>query len=525
MTARPLAAALCAAAALGVAACGDAEPAAPEGLAVGPPGPGEVRRVHARARHRLPRPGDRAGPVKIDGDGAPEKLRAAEQGMRGVPRGHQAAGALRRAAGRSSRRRRWPMRAACASTASDVPDPTFSGRRRGEDPARQGRPGPGRPTSRRPRRPARGKLPGRRARGRRHEVAARRRRGRARPPQRSPPGVATLAGDGDGGAGGRRAAAGAPPPRSSGATSSTARSSTARSATPTPAALAAGASGTITWLRAPGAVVHARARRSTASTARRPRSCSTAGCRPGATSRRAWPTARTCASSSATCARSATTRTTRSTSTTSGTGRRPRPCERFQEDRGLTEDGTLSRGEVVFRPGATRIGEAKAAVGRPGGAGACAGRGLLDGAPRDRRPRRHPPAARAHGRRGDRRASHGARRARPDHRASARWPSSRRRGGRRRRRSRSRSSCAARPRGAAASTRRRSTSASRSSGAAARSPCRSRRCSRARAAATRSSWSRAAGTGWSTSSRACTPTTSSRSTASCARARRVVTAQ
>jgi peptidoglycan hydrolase-like protein with peptidoglycan-binding domain len=35
----------------------------------------------------------------------------------------------------------------------------------------------------------------------------------------------------------------------------------------------------------------------------------------------------------------------------------------FQDDRGLTEDGTLSRGEIVFRPGATRMGEAKAAVG------------------------------------------------------------------------------------------------------------------------------------------------------------------
>jgi peptidoglycan hydrolase-like protein with peptidoglycan-binding domain len=35
----------------------------------------------------------------------------------------------------------------------------------------------------------------------------------------------------------------------------------------------------------------------------------------------------------------------------------------FQDDRGLTEDGTLSRGEVVFRDGAVRMGEAKAAVG------------------------------------------------------------------------------------------------------------------------------------------------------------------
>ena len=36
---------------------------------------------------------------------------------------------------------------------------------------------------------------------------------------------------------------------------------------------------------------------------------------------------------------------------------------RFQRARGLDDDGTLARGELVFRPGATRIGEAKAAVG------------------------------------------------------------------------------------------------------------------------------------------------------------------
>jgi peptidoglycan hydrolase-like protein with peptidoglycan-binding domain len=37
--------------------------------------------------------------------------------------------------------------------------------------------------------------------------------------------------------------------------------------------------------------------------------------------------------------------------------------KRFQDARGLEEDGTLSRGEVVFRGGPVRIGEAKAAVG------------------------------------------------------------------------------------------------------------------------------------------------------------------
>ena len=37
--------------------------------------------------------------------------------------------------------------------------------------------------------------------------------------------------------------------------------------------------------------------------------------------------------------------------------------ERFQDARGLAEDGTLSRGELVFRRGPTRIGEVRAAVG------------------------------------------------------------------------------------------------------------------------------------------------------------------
>ncbi|MDA0184694.1 peptidoglycan-binding protein [Solirubrobacter phytolaccae] len=41
----------------------------------------------------------------------------------------------------------------------------------------------------------------------------------------------------------------------------------------------------------------------------------------------------------------------------------------FQADRGLTKDGTLTRGEVVFRPGATRMGEAKAEVGDTVGGG------------------------------------------------------------------------------------------------------------------------------------------------------------
>lgn len=38
--------------------------------------------------------------------------------------------------------------------------------------------------------------------------------------------------------------------------------------------------------------------------------------------------------------------------------------ERFQDDRGLTEDGTLTQGEVVFRSGPTRVGEVTATVGQ-----------------------------------------------------------------------------------------------------------------------------------------------------------------
>jgi peptidoglycan hydrolase-like protein with peptidoglycan-binding domain len=38
--------------------------------------------------------------------------------------------------------------------------------------------------------------------------------------------------------------------------------------------------------------------------------------------------------------------------------------ERFQDDRDMTEDGSLSQGEVVFRLGPTRVGELKAAIGQ-----------------------------------------------------------------------------------------------------------------------------------------------------------------
>jgi multidrug efflux pump subunit AcrA (membrane-fusion protein) len=38
--------------------------------------------------------------------------------------------------------------------------------------------------------------------------------------------------------------------------------------------------------------------------------------------------------------------------------------ERFQDERGLTEDGTLARGEIVFRDGPARVGEVRAALGQ-----------------------------------------------------------------------------------------------------------------------------------------------------------------
>ncbi len=43
---------------------------------------------------------------------------------------------------------------------------------------------------------------------------------------------------------------------------------------------------------------------------------------------------------------------------------------RFQDERGLSEDGTLARGEVSFRDGAARVGELRAALGQSVAAGA-----------------------------------------------------------------------------------------------------------------------------------------------------------
>ena len=52
--------------------------------------------------------------------------------------------------------------------------------------------------------------------------------------------------------------------------------------------------------------------------------------------------------------------------------------EQFQRDRDLDDTGKLSRAAVVFRDGAIRIGEAKAAVGDQVGPGQAGGRDLLD---------------------------------------------------------------------------------------------------------------------------------------------------
>jgi peptidoglycan hydrolase-like protein with peptidoglycan-binding domain len=55
--------------------------------------------------------------------------------------------------------------------------------------------------------------------------------------------------------------------------------------------------------------------------------------------------------------------------------------ERFQDERGLTEDGSLAQGEVLFRSGPTRIGVAKATVGQT----AAPGRELVDVSSTERR--------------------------------------------------------------------------------------------------------------------------------------------
>jgi hypothetical protein len=152
-------------------------------------------------------------------------------------------------------------------------------------------------------------------------------------------------------------------------------------------------------------------------------------------------------------------------------------------------DRTLSRGRVVFRPGATRIGEAEGA-GRPAARpGRCRGRRLLD------RPRRSRSTSTRAGSRSlargdtvtvDLPTGASARGRITDVGKVATKPSGPRQRGRR-----PDDRGHHRPRGpppdvARVSTRRRSTSASPSIAASACSPCRSRRYSPARAAAMRS---------------------------------------
>ena len=71
--------------------------------------------------------------------------------------------------------------------------------------------------------------------------------------------------------------------------------------------------------------------------------------------------------------------------------------KRFQRARGLYADGTLARGEIVFRDGPVRMGEAKAALGDSVGAGAAGRVDLVGRAARDRRsstpPARSSPAS------------------------------------------------------------------------------------------------------------------------------------
>ena len=90
--------------------------------------------------------------------------------------------------------------------------------------------------------------------------------------------------------------------------------------------------------------------------------------------------------------------------------------ERFQDDHGLTEDGTLAKGEVVFRPGPTRVGDVRGDGRAIGRRGRPARRAHLD-EPRDhRRPRGVPPGAGARGRRRDGRPAERPQRARAHHR-------------------------------------------------------------------------------------------------------------
>ena len=139
-----------------------------------------------------------------------------------------------------------------------------------------------------------------------------------------------------------------------------------RSATPTPATLGAGVSGTLTALRDPGAIDHPRAlallrRRRAGRVPALRHAAGLARLRAVDDRRRGRPPARAQPAR----ARLRPGRRRRRL----GLGRRPPRSSSSSATAGSTTTARSSRGEVVFRDGAIRIGEAKAAVGdrsRPG---------------------------------------------------------------------------------------------------------------------------------------------------------------
>ena len=393
----------------------------------------------------------------------PAKMRAAEQACEKYRDADQAAGDVRRASRRSSRRRRWPTRSCMREHGIDFPDPQFD--ENGGAQIEIGRagiePGAARSSRRRRRRAQKTCPTGR----------ARRRPAEARSETRRLAGGVVAAAAGRGRRASPAAAASpapAEPPRRRGATATVERRDLVDRENlagtlgyADAGTLAAGASrASLTALRDPGSVItrghslydvddepaafllygalpawrdFAPGMTDGEDVRQLERNLRALGLRPRRRRRRL------------------------------GLGRRPTPSSSFQRDRGLDDDGTLARGEVVFRPGATRIGEAKAAVGDQVAPGRPLAEHLLDRARRDRRPRRRAASGSRARATGDRRP------ARPARTANGRITdvgkvATKAQPGRRRRRS-TVTIALARPRRGRASTRRRSTSASPSSAA------------------------------------------------------------
>ena len=307
----------------------------------------------------FPDPGRAAGPVKVGGDSDAGGAARGRAGVRGVPQGHRAAGALRGAAAGVQGGRAGP-RALHARARDRLPRPDVLRGRRRADPARRAAGStPRTPTSRRPRRSARASsgrdhgaaavrpraVLARRGAGRRRMVAAgRRRAGRRRRERRPRP---------------RRRRRGRDRRRSS------ARDLVERDEL----------DGTLGYAGA-GSAPRGRRRDDHRGCARPAPSCGAGealywldgapaafllyGRLPawrdfGAGDRR---TATTCASSSATCARSATTPTATSTVDDEWDWATTAAVRRFQDARGLAEDGTLARGELAL-PARARRGSAR----------------------------------------------------------------------------------------------------------------------------------------------------------------------